>query len=710
MTRRATGPSATRRRRLGVVAALVGTFVLPVAAAGQNELVEVLPKETLRGGWGKAATAVFATNGNLAALGTQSGRVVLYSPSASAIKQVLTVPGAVRALAFSRDDKLLAIGSSDGTVTLANVTDNTSRVLGRKKPVTALAFHPSGALLAVATEDRSVAMWPVGGGEPIGRMDDGHKKSITGLAFVGRGETLVSMGLDRKVVYWDTKQQSILRSVQEPEEEVTSAASSPSGDLFILGTESARSAGGDLNPANRKYTDLLKVYRTETAAPQKSIDLEGRMAAAISLSADCRYLGVAMRGLRGSSIGVYDVARGVSAVDQPVNGRVMTFAFSRDGKYAVYGTEEGEWGVQTVTGVSPRPSCVGDLRGTKFAITGPREPLVKPTRRVRFAVMDLDDNGVGADVSRAITDQLSNRLALNPAVRLVERRRIGTILAEQNLQKSGRTEATSAVQLARIFNVQKMLLGSVSKLGTTMVITVQLVDVETANLDGSREIQCRSCEVEELSDAMAELSHALVAEPSGDMTAWPAPPSIEVDYPRDNAEVTGNTLTFRAHVGYTKPLDGVELLVNGKPVDASRLLDGARDGKLTKMSVGLQNVALVQELPLDQATNVIAIRALGGDGNDEQRIVMVKRSTPAAAQGAAPSPGAARGASPVSAGPAITYAEIEVALGSRVPSARLSVLVKKYGVDFALDGVIEAKLRALGATSELVTVIRAGRR
>jgi len=686
-----------------VAAVLAAMLACPDTAVGQNELVEVLPKETLRGDWGKASTATFATNGNLVALGTQSGRVVLYSPSAGAINKVLSLTGAVRALAFSRDDKLLAVGSSDGTVTLATIADNTTRVLGKKKAVTALAFHPSGALLAVATEDRSVALWPVGGGDPIGRMNDGHKKDITGLAFVGRGETLVSMGLDRKVVYWDTKQFSILRSVQEPEEEITSASASPSGDLFILGTESARSAFGDLNPANRKFIDLLKVYRTESAAPQKAIDLEGRMAAAISLSADCRYLGVALRGLRGSSIGVYDVARGVSAVDQPVNGRVMTFAFSRDGKYAVYGTEEGEWGVQTVSGVSPRPSCVGDLRGTKFAITGPREPLVKPTRRVRFAVMDLDDNGVGVGVARAITDQLSNRLALNPAVRLVERRRLGVILNEQNLQKSGRTEAAGAIQLARIFNVQKMLLGSVSKLGTTMVITVQLVDVETANLDGSREIQCRACEVEELSDAMAELSHALVAEPTADMIAWPAPPSIEVDYPRDNAEVDGNTLTVQAHVGYSRPLDGVELLVNGKPVDASRLLDGARDGKLTKMSVGLQNVALVQDVPLDQPTNVIAIRALGGDGNDEQRIVMVRRRM--AAMPAVSAPTAAKPTAP-----AITYAEIEVALGSRVPPARLSVLVKKFGVDFALDGTIEAKLRALGATSELVQVIRTAKR
>jgi TolB-like protein len=324
---------------------------------------------------------------------------------------------------------------------------------------------------------------------------------------------------------------------------------------------------------------------------------------------------------------------------------------------------------------------------------------------VRFAVMDLDDNGVGADVARAITDQLSNRLALNPAVRLVERRRLSVIVNEQNLQKSGRTEAASAVQLARIFNVQKMLLGSVSKLGTTMVITVQLVDVETANLDGSREIQCRSCEVEELSDAMAELSHALVAEPTADMNAWPAPPSIEVDYPRDNAEVEGNTLTFQAHVGYSKPLDGVELLVNGKPVDASRLLDGARDGKLTKMSVGLQNVALVQEVPLDQPTNVIAIRALGGDGNDEQRILLVKRRMPGAAMPTVQVPAAVKPAAP-----AITYAEIEVALGSRVPPTRVGMLVKKFGVDFVLDGTIEAKLRALGATSELVQAIRTSKR
>jgi hypothetical protein len=38
------------------------------------------------------------------------------------------------------------------------------------------------------------------------------------------------------------------------------------------------------------------------------------------------------------------------------------------------------------------------------------------------------------------------------------------------------------------------------------------------------------------------------------------------------------------------------------------------------------------------------------------------------------------------------------------------MLVKKFGVDFVLDGTIEAKLRALGATSELVQAIRTSKR
>jgi hypothetical protein len=66
------------------------------------------------------------------------------------------------------------------------------------------------------------------------------------------------------------------------------------------------------------------------------------------------------------------------------------------------------------------------------------------------------------------------------------------------------------VRLGRILNAAKMVFGAVSRLGTTFTITAQVVDVETAGIDGIRQVLCERCTVEDLPAATAELAAALV--------------------------------------------------------------------------------------------------------------------------------------------------------------------------------------------------------
>jgi len=265
-------------------------------------------------------------------------------------------------------------------------------------------------------------------------------------------------------------------------------------------------------------------------------------------------------------------------------------------------------------------------------------------------------------------------------------------------------DAQSAIQLARILNVQKVLMGAVAKLGTTMTITVQMVDVETAAIDGSREVQCRACELEDLTQAMSELAQTVVAEPEAAVLGYPEPPEIRLDYPREGVEVSGQSVIVRGSILYSKPLEGVELLVNGRPFDASRLLDRA-GGKATRLADGTLSVPFVQEVPLEQANTLIAVRAVGADGNDEQRYVSVRR----AASPAPGAPGAAVAAPAASQAPGISLDELSSALKNRVPAARIGNLVSRFGVSFDV-GATESRLREAGADDALLRALRAARR
>ncbi|MBI2796916.1 MAG: hypothetical protein HYX65_09450 [Gemmatimonadetes bacterium] len=733
--------AATIRRAVPALA--LAWALVPARAVAQTENVSVEPLGRPKMDAGVVALS-YSSRGDSVAVALANGKVRLLDASGSAGGRDLLGGGArLTALARSRDDARLAAGNERGDVQVVDLATGAVRSARIGEPVTSLAFSPSGNVVAAGARDGHVALIAAASGDVMGRMRAGHRKAVVHVAYLRDGETVVSVGEDRDIVYWDVKRMERLRQLQEPEPLIMSATGTPSGDLLFVGTEEFQRPG--MGQSQPTYRDGVRVYDVSTGAPQKSFDLMGQAPIAMAGAPDCRHVGIAMRDRRGSTLGIFDVERGTRVYDTPTPGKAQAIAFSPDGRGIAVGADDGTVQMMAVRGVLPRPRCVADLKGTKFALTGLRTPLVRASRRLRFAVLDLDDNGVGPDVARAIADQLSTRLGLNPGVRLVERRRIAAIMKEQNFQQTGRTDAQGAVQLARIFNVQKVLMGAVAKLGTTMTITVQMVDVETAAIDGSREVQCRACALEDLTEAMSELAQTVVSEPDQSVLNYPEPPGLRLDYPRDNVEVRTNSIVVRGAVEYSRPLEGLELIVNGRAVDASRLVD-VRAGKLTRLGGDVQTFAFVQEVTLTEPVNVIAVRALGADGNDEQRIVTVRWSGTATPAGVAATPGGPPagpggavavapaptppgvaptppqpGAVPAGGGakvttmsktiaPGIGLAELESALRSKVAPARLTTIVGKFGVDFASTSDTDARLRAAGATDAVVQAVRAARK
>jgi hypothetical protein len=687
-----------RRTALAVALTLGGTNRLQA----QSELISIEPSRRVSPGVGAVVGLVFTARGDsVFALG-QNGRAAAIDVRGGGTGAELRVNGRPAAIVRSRDDNRVAIASGSEVTIIDGSQRRTARV---GEEVTSLAISPSGNLLAAGTKGGMVVLLAAGTGDVSGRLRDGHRKKVVHVGFATDGETLLSIGEDKGIVYWDVKKMERLRQVTESEQTIVSAGGSQAGDLLFVGTESSFRNGQGMNPmTDMRYVNGIRAYDVTNAAPQKTYDLNGRAPIAVNVAPDCRHVATVARNLRGSSLVIFDVDRGSAAVDIPLDGRVQAAAFSSDGKSIAVGNEAGDVTLFAVRGVQPRPRCSADLRGIKYAITGPRTALVKPSKRMRFAVLDLDDNGVGPQISRAIADQMTTRLSLNPGIRLVERRRIAAILQEQNFQSSGRTDAQGAVQLARILNVQKVIMGAVAKLGTTMTIMVQMVDVETAAIDGAREVQCRSCELEDLTQAVSELAETVVGEADPALSNLPEPPEIQIDYPREGTEVTGNSVIVRGTIRYTRPIDGFELLANGRPQDASRLLD--RGGaKMTKLLDGTGTIPFVQEIPLEGASTFIAVRAIGGDGNDEQRYVTVKRvAPPAAARGAAPANVPAANTTP-----GLSIDELVSAVKNKVPAARLVSLIGRFGIAFdPASG--ETRLRDASADPSVLSALRTARR
>ena len=130
--------------------------------------------------------------------------------------------------------------------------------------------------------------------------------------------------------------------------------------------------------------------------------------------------------------------------------------------------------------------------------------------RLRIAVMEFKEKNISKEKADTVADFIRTQLSNNSNLIIVERNNMDSILKEQMFQKTGCTEADCAVELGKILNVEKIIVGSVSMLDKKIYINIRLVDIETAQaiFGETKEIESES----ELFSSCKELVKALNAK------------------------------------------------------------------------------------------------------------------------------------------------------------------------------------------------------
>ncbi|MBR8827065.1 MAG: Hsp70 family protein [Gomphosphaeria aponina SAG 52.96 = DSM 107014] len=118
--------------------------------------------------------------------------------------------GAIKAIAFSPTGEIMASGSEDQTIKLWNLHTKTYPLTLQlhKKAITCLAFSPDKPLLATGSEDTSVILWHWKTGEALKTFTD-HHEQIFSLTFSCDGQTLASGGWDNYINLRQVYQQSL---------------------------------------------------------------------------------------------------------------------------------------------------------------------------------------------------------------------------------------------------------------------------------------------------------------------------------------------------------------------------------------------------------------------------------------------------------------------------------------------------------------------
>lgn len=109
--------------------------------------------------------------------------------------------------------------------------------------------------------------------------------------------------------------------------------------------------------------------------------------------------------------------------------------------------------------------------------------------RPGMAILDFDVGAtIGQDpddyqaLRRGLAAMTISELAVNPAVRVVERTQLQQILQEQNLGTEGRVEAASIVRVGQLIGARYMVTGTIYDVRGDFRIDARLFDVQTGQI------------------------------------------------------------------------------------------------------------------------------------------------------------------------------------------------------------------------------------
>jgi len=200
-------------------------------AAHAPAIPDIQPRGPVRALIGALA---YRPDGKLLALGSFK-EVRLVDPATG--KLVATLPGEaedVRAVAFSRDGKLLAAAGGwparRGEVKIWDVEKRAElrTISGHADCIYGVEFAPDGKTLATASYDKLIKLWDVESGREIRTLKD-HIDAVFALAFTPDGKRLVSASADRGVKVWDVASGERLYTLSEPTDGLNTLALDPSG-------------------------------------------------------------------------------------------------------------------------------------------------------------------------------------------------------------------------------------------------------------------------------------------------------------------------------------------------------------------------------------------------------------------------------------------------------------------------------------------------
>lgn len=135
------------------------------------------------------------------------------------------------------------------------------------------------------------------------------------------------------------------------------------------------------------------------------------------------------------------------------------------------------------------------------------------------AVLEFQSKSVAANDTSAIADSFRSQLVNTKNYTVLDRNYMSKIMEEQSFQQTGCTDSACAVELGKLLNMEFMFVGALSKVGSTYLLNIKMISVETGKIVKAKEERSKS--VDGLIEAANKLAHYFAG-----ITYVPTPGSV----------------------------------------------------------------------------------------------------------------------------------------------------------------------------------------
>jgi WD40 repeat protein/TolB-like protein len=461
------------------------------------------------------------------AYGMTNGNIILYDASAKReLHNFNKHQKDISDLIFDPDNKYLISASIDEKIIIWDLySGNVLKTIEDfKNEIKCIDLSPDGRMLVGCGDNDEIFLWDFPQGKLRGTFK-GHENNVMFVSFNANGDQILSVGEDNQMILWNVNQ---LKQIRKTEIEPLTMKNSGvdvkyakcSFDKYFVGIgiqERVLEKGGQSMIFNFNMT----FYEWNTGKELETIKGNNKDLGVFCISPDKNYLITDNSTLRENQLSFWNIQKGIVEQNYPIDGNITAIDMAENGKYMAVSfssVKSNQIIMFQVSGIAGHETFnnsqviqqnqISNFGGA-IKLNTPSDPLIQLGERKKLAVMYFESSGVTEDVAKTATNLLESKLGNSKYVDMIERNQIDKVFAELKYQISGFTTG-DAVDIGKQLNANYILIGSLNKLGNLIIITAKLVNVETTQIEGTREVQCSNATIENISDMVNVLAPTIV--------------------------------------------------------------------------------------------------------------------------------------------------------------------------------------------------------